>query len=113
MICKTFELRDAGTFVPVLAIKLEPGCEEDRYLLGRSGFGSNTTTQSKYVLMCALAGGEGRITYDHHGWGANRTRIVAHKHIIENFDSLKSGEVIDVEFLLGERPIKKPSERLE
>lgn len=113
MQCKTFELRDSGTFVPVLAIKLEPGCEEDRYLLGRTGYGTDPKVQSKYVLMCGLSGGEDKITCDPYDWGENRTRHFAHKYIIEHFDSLKSGEVIDVEFILGEKPNKKKSERLE
>jgi len=107
MIAKTFELRDRGTFVPMLAVKLEPACEADRYLLARSGF---SEPHKQYVLLLALDGGEGRFTYDPHGWGGNRTRHVAHKFIIENFDTLKSGIVVDVEFILGETSQPKRSE---
>ena len=105
---KTFELRDTSTFVPVICIKLEPDCEQDRYLLRRAGYGTSEGEQGEYILMAGLEGGE--INYDHHNWGANRTRQIAHKHIIENWYSLKSGQVIDVEFILGETTEAKTSE---
>lgn len=36
---------------------------------------------------------------------------VAHKNIEEQFDHLESGSVIDVEFILGQTPAPKKSER--
>lgn len=110
---KLFELRDSATFVPVLCVKLTPGIESERYLLGRSGYGSAPSDQSKFVLMTGLAGGSDRMTCDPYDWGDNRTRQIAHNHIIENWDSLQSGQVIDVEFLLGERTEPKQSEAFE
>lgn len=107
MIAKTFELRDAATFVPVLAVKLEPSNEADRYLLARAGYRRQPHEQAEYVVMWALAGGE--CTYDPHDWG-NRTRQVAHAYIIDHFDQLESGAVVDVEFILGERGAPKRSE---
>ena len=41
-------------------------------------------------------------TNDPYGWpGGTRTMPVAHKWILENFDRLDDGQVIDVEFILG------------
>ena len=37
--------------------------------------------------------------------------VTAHEHIILNWDQLKDGDVIDVEFILGETKVKKDSER--
>jgi hypothetical protein len=37
----------------------------------------------------------------------------AHQYILENFDILKGGEVVDVEYILGETQILKSSERVE
>lgn len=112
MIAKTFEIRDAGTFIPVLAVKLQPGCEKDRYLLARAGYGRSPEDQSEYVLLSRIAGGFGHCTSDPYAWpGGARTIPFAHKYIIANFDRLEPGAVIDVEFLLGESAQAKPSEQ--
>jgi hypothetical protein len=37
---------------------------------------------------------------------------VSHNYIIDHFDELADGDVVDVEFILGEKPAKKVSERL-
>lgn len=111
MIAKTFEIRDAGTFIPVLAVKLIPGCEADRYLLSRAGYGRHPDDQAQYVLLCQISGGFGRCSSDPYEWGGiARTYAQAHAYISENFDRLASGEVIDVEFILGEKLTRKLSE---
>ena len=110
MIAKTFELRDRATFVPVLAVKLAPKTEADRYLLSRAGFGQMAAAQAEYVMLCGLDGGTDKATCDPYDWGGNRTRLICHKYIIENFDGLYSGQVIDAEFILGETTKPKVSE---
>ena len=107
---KLFEIRDKGTFIPALAIKLSAAfeaSEEESYLLSRAGFFND---ERPYVLLHHL--NLEKCTYDSHNWGS-RTMVTAHNHIIENWDSLKSGDVIDVEFILGESKASKTSERLE
>lgn len=107
MISRTFEIRDASTFIPVLAVKLDPGCEADRYLLSRAGYQS----PSEYVWLAKLDGGEWRSTSDPYEWpGGARTMKVAHAYIIQEWNNLKSGDVIDVEWILGESAIIKASE---
>lgn len=112
MICKTFEVRDVGTFIPVLAIKLAPNCEEDRYLLSRSGYGKTPNRQAEYVLLCTINGGQGDCTSDPYNW-PNTTMQNAHDQITKHFDEWFSGYVVDVEFLLGKTTTPKRSERLE
>lgn len=72
MICKMVEIRDRGTFIPALAVKLEPA-------------------------------------YD---W-TNNTMRSAHAWLIMNFDSIRSGQVVDVEFILGHTQAPKKSEAEE
>jgi hypothetical protein len=118
MITKLFEIRDRGTFIPVIAVKAVPGrdgsggvIESERYLLRRSGFGFDDPC----IILCRAecSGIDRNATYDPYSWGQNpRTFFVAHEHILRNFDTLESGEVIDVEFILGETATKKQSERI-
>jgi hypothetical protein len=106
MITKILELRDEGTFIPALAIKVSG---EDGYLARRAGYGGPC------VLFGHLNGGEFR--YDPHSWNSNkygtRTWQVAHQYVIQHFDELKNGEVVDVSFILGETDKAKESELIE
>lgn len=112
MITKTFEIRDRGTFIAVLGIKLSPGCEEDRYLIARSGYGRAPEDQSRYVVVMRLDGCEGSYDPFKHD-GGPRTMPTAHQFIIDHFDELASGSVVCVEHILGERETPKRSESLE
>lgn len=105
MICKTFEVRDAGTFIPVLAICFDPGCEADgdTYLLRRAGYGPGDTT-----IMLNLNSAEAHNNpYD---WPSG-TMQVAHIYIETHFRALPTGLVIDVEFIEGLTRSPKKSER--
>ena len=104
---KTFEVRDKGTFVPVLATKLGGGSEADRYLFGRAGYGISGENHRSHVILWRLEGG--KATYDPYDWGS-RTMTSAHNHILKNWDALPSGSVVDVEFILGETDRAKVSE---
>jgi hypothetical protein len=126
MITKAFEIRDRGTFIPVIAIKMVPAAnwpagtreeesiserveETERYLLRRAGYGFD---EPCVMLVRMDANGQVRqASYDPYGWG-ERTFPVAHNYIIDHFDELESGAVIDVEFLLGESKEPKQSERV-
>jgi hypothetical protein len=109
---KMFELRDRATFIPALAINLSPRNEAERYLLLRAGYGETKEDHEEYVLLCRIEGGRGMATCDPYNWTGNRTLHVAHQHIIEHFSDLESGDVIDVEFILGETERPKEPERL-
>lgn len=104
---KLFELRDSATFIPVLAIKLKSRTEVDRWILARGGF----APQDTYVVLMSLT--RMKCEYDPLAWSrGGRTYPVAHEHIRENWESLESGAVVDVELILGETKEIKVSERL-
>ena len=107
---KVFEVRDRGTFIPVLATRLSPYNNQEEFLLGRAGFGQRWPDQKKYVIVSHLS--SGNHNYNMHSWG-NRTMQEAHRYIQENFDTLEHGEVIDVEYILGESTEPKKSERTD
>lgn len=114
---KLFEVLDAQTFIPCVATCLtvrpiesftpDPRvieAEAEEYLVRRCGF----APMSGEVFLAKMTNFEGR--YDPSGWG-NRTMETAHKHIRENWEHLRSGEVVDVQFILGETTEPKQSER--
>ena len=112
MTAKLFEIRDEGTLIPVLAVKLKPGDEAERWLLAWSGYGVTAEGQSEYVLLAEINAGYGKATSDNFKWGDRRTMLRAHAYIKEHFDDLESGAVVDVEFILGESDKPKQPQRL-
>jgi hypothetical protein len=114
---KALEIRDRGTFIPALAIDMNPkipdadgGWQEQRYLLRRSGYSCDG---SPMIMLVPLEGQRGKCSYDPYDWTGSRTMHVAHLYILRNWEELKDGDVIDVEFILKETPEKKVSERFE
>jgi hypothetical protein len=108
---KLFELRDRSTFIPVLCVRLSSRNEAERYLLARSGYGRTSEEHQDYVLMTGVVGGSGEVKCSPFDWVGNRTRKVCHQHIIEHWDELESGQVVDYEFITGESAAPKRSER--
>ena len=111
---KLLEIRDEGTTMPVIAIKPDPRTEPERWLWAKGGYGPDVMGQRDYVLLAPLHGGAGMLVcdpYEHPGAPATRTLHVAHKHIIECWTYLRSGDVVDVQYVLGETTEAKVSER--
>lgn len=116
MITKAFEVRDKATFIPVVAILMVPNGwpslldNSERFLLRRSGYGFDHPS----VLLCRMeaSGTDRNATYDPYSW-SDRTFTVAHCYIEKNWNTLNSGDVIDVEFILGETKEPKRSERFD
>jgi len=110
---KMFELRDMGTFIPIMGIRMWPterASEAERYLLRRAGFSNQG--QPFVVLLRADTAKMSRgitATYNPYEW-QDRTYHTAHKYITDNWDSLKDGQVVCVEFILNERTTPKESE---
>lgn len=109
---KTVEIRDAGTFIPALMVRLSPNDDRDLYLLARAGFGTTPSAQRTYTLLIHLT--SIRCEYDPFSWG-DRTMTTAHQHIRERggFDAFRPGEVVDVQYVLGETDAPKVSEQFE
>ena len=111
---KLFEVRDEGTTMPVIAMKPDPRFEAERWLWSKGGYGTDPMGQRDYVLLAPLHGGEGMLVCDpfnHPGAPSTRTLHIAHQHIITNWTYLQSGDVIDVQFVLGETTEAKTPER--
>lgn len=107
MITKLLEIRDRATFIPVFATLMEPTNNGNAYLLRRAGFGIGTNL----VMFGRCDGGKAHYDVYEQNNGA-RTLMEAHKYIQDHFDELSDGDVIDVEFILGETAEKKISERI-
>ncbi len=105
---KALELRDAATFIPALAVDMNPADESQRYLLRRCGYPCDGRPN---ILLTRLSG-EGEASNDPYSWGG-RTFPVAHNWIIEHWDQLEDGDVVDVSFILGETQSRKISERFD
>lgn len=111
---KMVEIRDKGTFIPAIAIRLGPRLatesvpEVERYLLARAGFGVGVGTQREYVILMRFNPEEAN--YDPQSWRNKRTMPVAHQFIIDHFAEMKNGAVIDVEWILKESESIKESE---
>ena len=100
MIIKQFEIRDDGTFIPAIAIQV---IGADGYLLRRAGYGATPC-----VILTNLS--TMQCNYDPYDW-PNRTMGVAHKAILDAWDQWQDGDVVDVQFILGETKEKKVSEQ--
>lgn len=107
---KLFEIRDRATFIPAMAIKIDGNCaDQEDWLLRKAGYGD--ASRRDYIYLIHLQTGEGQ--YDAYKWGGySRTMANAHLFIQQNFDTMESGEVVDVEHMLGETMFKKISERI-
>ena len=102
---KILELRDRATFIPVLAMRLSSENEAERSLLARGGWGINSEDHKQYIILMRMDG-QVNANFDPCDWG-DRTFSVAHSYITKEFDNLVSGDVVDVEFILGETDTKK------
>src|SRR5271157_4563611 len=103
---KLVEIRDEGTFIPVIATRMRSGDEAEHYLLRRCGYASDSPS----VLLTAL-NGDGRAEWsDYYAW-RDRTFCIAHRYIEDHWDEIKSGDVVDVEFVLGESESPKQRDR--
>lgn len=103
---KFIEIRDRGTFIPAVAIDCSlSGNSFNDYLLRRAGYGDR-----RCILLTRIDGG--RAHYDPYDWG-DRTWTVTHDYLEKHWDEIADAEVIDVEFILGEREKPKISERYE
>lgn len=123
---KLLEVRDIGTTIPLLCIEMRPEplvwetahvdrvenrgkvIVEERYCQ-RYGYPMEGNPS---IAICHFALPVGRrITNDPYEWG-DRTFATAHEYILDHWDELMDGDVVDVELILGEKITKKQSEIL-
>lgn len=97
---KIFEVRDRSTSIPVVAVWLTPEDPRESELAARCGYG-RLDTQGDYVLVAPLAGGV--LHYDPFArTEASRTLHHAHVFIAAHFATMRPGDVVDVQRILGE-----------
>lgn len=106
MKAKALEIRDDGTFIPALAVDMNPDDDAQHYLLRRCGY----TCDGRPNIVLTRLDGDGKATNDPYEW-SGRTWPVAHEYIIEHWHELSDGDVVDVSFILGESAAPKVSER--
>lgn len=104
---KLFEIRDSCTFIPAYAVSFRNSTEEESYLSGRAGYEKD----GKTIIFGYLAYPE-KSSYDSIDFLAGRTMKIAMEYVRDNWESVKSGDVIDVEWILGEKEDIKVSERI-
>lgn len=102
MTIKFIEIRDRATFIPAVAYRVDGG---DHYLARRAGFGVGTS----YIFITRLTDNE--CHWNPNEW-QNRRMTRLHSWFYEdgNWDKIASGDVVDAEFILGERALPKVSE---
>lgn len=109
---KILEVRDSGTHIPVMAIQMQSETAlQDYYIHHRSGYPKDG---SSIVVMIL---GTCKATNDPYEWQSlglgPRTLPVAHNWIIDRYDEVHDGDVVDVQFILGETQAPKVSERFD
>lgn len=66
MKAKTLEIRDSGTFIPALAVDINPDNDDQRFLMRRCGYPCDGQPN---VILTRLDG-NGQATNDAYGWKA-------------------------------------------
>ena len=106
-VIKCLEVRDRNTFMVVMCFKPIPDNEAQRYLMRRDGWSCEPDEHCVMVIDTH----KNRAMHDPYDYGGGaRTMPEAHKYIEQHWDELVDGDVVDVEFILGETASKKVSE---
>ena len=108
---KLIEVRDVGTTLSILFIRLSAGSVSESFLLSRVGYGRRpqeyiVAIDLIHPLRIWLNPFETRMATQ----GA-RTLYSAHEEMTRNWEKYNSGDVLDVQYVLGETRHPKTSER--
>lgn len=98
---KLFKIYDRCTEIRAIAIRMVSDNDREHNILRASGYSNSPicTLVSMLNSSCATA-------YESYAWEdrGSRTMSVAHEYIDDNWNSLITGDSIDVEKILGEKP---------
>lgn len=100
---KFIEIRDRMTFIPALALHMDHSGGPGDRLMWRAGFPEG----NDQVILVNLDRVEAQV--DPYEWG-DRTMMTAHNYVRDHWADVQDGQVVDVEYILGETPAPKPSE---
>lgn len=102
---KIIEIRDSATCLIVVAFRTYTfNNSVENWGFRREGFGPDS------VYLVRL--NDQQCAYDPFKWANSRTMFQAHLYLQDHYDELESGDVLDIEYILGEKTIKKVSERI-
>ena len=96
---KLIEIRDRATLIPALAVRVNNVGDS---LLWRAGF-----PEEPMVLLIHLVSMKSQC--DPYSWG-DRTMHCSHLHILDHWNEVQDGGIVDVEFILHETSKPKESE---
>lgn len=87
---KLFEVRDEGTCISVLAVRIrhDPAQVRGSWIVGRVGY------RGTYVLLTNLT--DRQTETDPNEWTRGRTLRLAHRIILTHWNALEDGELVDV-----------------
>ena len=126
MITKAIEVRDRATFIPALAVLMVPRPPAhlgfptpdlaeihaaERFLLQRAGYNVDFPEPLVMLIRMEAQGNAREAAFDPYDWGVG-TMCSAHIWIQKNWSTIKSGDVVDVEFVTGATKAPKQSERI-
>lgn len=95
---KMIEIRDDGTCIPAVAIQMSSANPIEDQFLWRGGY----PRDGRGVVLLRLS--DQGATSDPYGWPESaRTMQAAHLYILEHWDELSDGSVVDARVHLGER----------
>ncbi len=105
---KMIEIRDRGTTIAAMAIKMQPCDETEARFMRYCGFPDDGSS----VILMSLY--DQKATNDPYEWAAlgkgTRTFQIAHDYILNHWGEITNGQVIDVEHVTGEKPTPKTAE---
>ena len=104
---KFLEIRDEATCIAAVAFDCQPVHASqvfavDHTYLRRCGFHINDPGGERRGSVCLITLDTPRCQYDPHKWGGCRTMTNAHLYIRDHWDSIKNGDVVDVQVILNE-----------
>lgn len=94
---KMLAVMDTCTRIPLIAFKVSPNTMKEGIMLERHGF---TINPHQYTFFYDL--NSGTCSYDPYKMNDFHTLTPACRHIERNWDSVKSGDLIDVEYMRGD-----------
>lgn len=97
---KIFEIRDKGTYIPILAVLMESNDPAENYHLKRFSW--------SHIYVFKIANGEPVFKWE---WEGRRISVI-YPHITKHWYELQSGSVIDIQVLLGETTEPATSEMI-
>jgi hypothetical protein len=106
---KTVEIRDRCKFIPAFAIRMLPSDEFELFLFKQAGYG----LFNPCIMLISIEEPWLSNRSSDEWINSPRTMPIAHKWIEDNFDKINNGDVIDIEFILGEKDAKSLNSFIE